>query len=165
VVFLGSTIGNLTPGPRTEFLSTLADTLQPGDNLLLGTDLVKGTDRLVRAYDDSAGVTAQFNRNVLAVVNRELDADFHLGAFEHVAKWNPAEERIEMWLRASTAQHVRISALDLSIDFAAGEEMLTEVSCKFRPEGVEAELAAAGLRRTHWWTDPAGDFGLSLSTK
>jgi len=165
VVFLGSTIGNLTPGPRTEFLSTLADTLQPGDNLLLGTDLVKGTDRLVRAYDDSAGVTAQFNRNVLAVVNRELDADFHLGAFEHVAKWNPAEERIEMWLRAATAQHVRISALDLSIDFAAGEEMLTEVSCKFRPEGVEAELAVAGLRRTHWWTDPAGDFGLSLSTK
>ena len=165
VVFLGSTIGNLTPGPRTEFLSTLADTLQPGDNLLLGTDLVKGTDRLVRAYDDSAGVTAQFNRNVLAVVNRELDADFDLGAFEHVAKWNPAEERIEMWLRAATAQHVRISALDLSIDFAAGEEMLTEVSCKFRPEGVEAELAAAGLRRTHWWTDPAGDFGLSLSTK
>ena len=165
VVFLGSTIGNLTPGPRTEFLSTLADTLQPGDNLLLGTDLVKGTDRLVRAYDDSAGVTAQFNRNVLAVVNRELDADFDLGAFEHVARWNPAEERIEMWLRAATAQHVRISALDLSIDFAAGEEMLTEVSCKFRPEGVEAELAAAGLRRTHWWTDPAGDFGLSLSTK
>jgi len=165
VVFLGSTIGNLTPGPRTEFLSTLADTLQPGDSLLLGTDLVKGTDRLVRAYDDSAGVTAQFNRNVLAVVNRELDADFDLGAFEHVARWNPAEERIEMWLRAATAQHVRISALDLSIDFAAGEEMLTEVSCKFRPEGVEAELAAAGLRRTHWWTDPAGDFGLSLSTK
>src|SRR5689334_13936929 len=165
VVFLGSTIGNLTLGPRTEFLSTLAETLQPGDSLLLGTDLVKDTDRLVRAYDDSAGVTAQFNRNVLAVVNRELEADFDLDAFEHVARWNPAEERIEMWLRASTAQHVRISALDLSVDFAEGEEMLTEVSCKFRPEGVEAELAAAGLRRTHWWTDPAGDFGLSLSTK
>jgi L-histidine Nalpha-methyltransferase len=165
VVFLGSTIGNLTPGPRAEFLTTLADTLQPGDSLLLGTDLVKDTDRLVRAYDDSAGVTAQFNRNVLAVVNRELDADFDLDAFEHVARWNPDQERIEMWLRASTAQQVRISALDLSVDFAAGEEMLTEVSCKFRPEGVEAELAAAGLRRTHWWTDPAGDFGLSLSTK
>ncbi|MBP1817857.1 L-histidine N(alpha)-methyltransferase [Mycobacterium sp. OAE908] len=165
VVFLGSTIGNLTLGPRTEFLSTLAETLQPGDSLLLGTDLVKDTDRLVRAYDDSAGVTAQFNRNVLAVVNRHLDADFDLGAFEHVAKWNPAEERIEMWLQASTVQHVRISALDLSVDFAEGEGMLTEVSCKFRPEGVEAELAAAGLRRTHWWTDPAGDFGLSLSTK
>jgi L-histidine N-alpha-methyltransferase len=165
VVFLGSTIGNLTPGPRTDFLSTLADTLQPGDSLLLGTDLVKDTGRLVRAYDDSAGVTAQFNRNVLAVVNRELDADFELAAFEHVAKWNADEERIEMWLRTSTAQRVRIAALDLTVDFAADEEMLTEVSCKFRPDGVTAELAAAGLRRTHWWTDPAGDFGLSLSTK
>jgi L-histidine N-alpha-methyltransferase len=165
VVFLGSTIGNLTPGPRTDFLSTLADTLQPGDTLLLGTDLVKDTGRLVRAYYDSSGVTAQFNRNVLAVVNRELDADFDLDAFEHVAKWNSDEERIEMWLRASTAQRVRIAGLDLTVDFAAGEEMLTEVSCKFRPDRVEAELAAAGLRRTHWWTDPAGDFGLSLSTK
>ena len=165
VVFLGSTIGNLTPGPRTDFLSTLADTLQPGDSLLLGTDLVKDTERLVRAYDDSAGVTAQFNRNVLAVVNRELEADFDRDAFEHVAKWNSDEERIEMWLRASTAQRVRVADLDLTVDFDAGEEMLTEVSCKFRPEGVDAELTAAGLRRTHWWTDPAGDFGLSLSTK
>ena len=148
-----------------EFLSALSDTLQPGDSLLLGTDLVKDADRLVRAYDDSAGVTAQFNRNVLAVVNRELDADFDLTAFEHVARWNDAEERIEMWLRASSPQRVRIDALDLTVDFAAGEEMLTEVSCKFRPDGVAAELADAGLRRTHWWTDAAGDFGLSLSTK
>src|SRR6185369_7225561 len=118
VAFLGSTIGNLTPEPRAEFLASLSETLQPGDSLLLGTDLVKDTDRLVAAYDDSAGVTAQFNRNVLAVVNRELDADFDLDAFEHVARWNPAEERIEMWLRAASAEHVRISALDLSIDFA-----------------------------------------------
>jgi len=165
VVFLGSTIGNLTNAPRAEFLSTLSETLQSGDTLLLGTDLVKGTDRLVRAYDDSAGVTARFNRNVLAVVNRELDADFALDAFEHVARWNTGEERIEMWLRADTAQRVTVNALDLTVDFAAGEEMLTEVSCKFRPEGVAAELADAGLRRTHWWTDNAGDFGLSLSTK
>ena len=165
VVFLGSTIGNLTPGPRAEFLATLSDTLQPGDSLLLGTDLVKDTGRLVRAYDDSAGVTARFNRNVLAVVNRELDADFDLAAFEHVAKWNADEERIEMWLRASTAQQVRIAALDLTVDFAADEEMLTEVSCKFRPERVADELAAAGLKRTHWWTDSAGEFGLSLSVK
>jgi L-histidine N-alpha-methyltransferase len=165
VVFLGSTIGNLTPGPRAEFLSTLAKTMQPGDTLLLGTDLVKDTDRLVRAYDDSAGVTARFNRNVLEIVNRELDADFDLDAFEHVARWNTADERIEMWLRARSAQRVRVDALDLTVDFAAGEEMLTEVSCKFRPEGVVAELADAGLRRTHWWTDKAGDFGLSLSTK
>jgi L-histidine N-alpha-methyltransferase len=165
VAFLGSTIGNLTPGPRAEFLSALSDTLLPGDSLLLGTDLVKDTGRLVRAYDDAAGVTAQFNRNVLAVVNRELDADFDLAAFEHVARWNDDEERIEMWLRAAKAHTVRVAALDLTVDFAAGEEMLTEVSCKFRPEGVEAELAAAGLRRTHWWTDSAGDFGLSLSAK
>lgn len=165
VVFLGSTIGNLTPAPRAEFLGTLADTLQPGDSLLLGTDLVKDTGRLVRAYDDAAGVTAAFNRNVLAVVNRELSADFDLDAFEHVAKWNSDEERIEMWLRARTAQHVRVAALDLEVDFAAGEEMLTEVSCKFRPENVVAELAEAGLRQTHWWTDPAGDFGLSLAVR
>ena len=130
--------------------------MQPGDSLLLGTDLVKDAGRLVRAYDDSAGVTARFNRNVLAVVNRELDADFDLDAFEHVARWNTAEERIEMWLRADSAQRVRVGALDLTVDFAAGEEMLTEVSCKFRPEGVGAELAEAGLRRTHWWTDRGG---------
>jgi L-histidine N-alpha-methyltransferase len=165
VAFLGSTIGNLTPGPRADFLSTLSDTLQPGDTLLLGTDLVKDTGRLVRAYDDSAGVTAQFNRNVLAVVNRELDADFDVAAFDHVARWNADEDRIEMWLRTAAPHRVRIAALDLTVDFAAGEEMLTEVSCKFRPERVDAELGAAGLRRTHWWTDPAGDFGLSLSVK
>ncbi|MEV3903131.1 L-histidine N(alpha)-methyltransferase [Mycobacterium sp. NPDC050551] len=165
VAFLGSTIGNLTAGPRAGFLAALADTLQPGDSLLLGTDLVKDVDRLVRAYDDTAGVTAKFNRNVLAVVNRELDADFDQSAFEHVARWNPDEERIEMWLRATGSQRVRIGALNRTVDFADGEEMLTEVSCKFRPDGVAAELAAAGLRRTHWWTDPAGDFGLSLSTR
>ena len=165
VVFLGSTIGNLTPGPRADFLTALSETLQPGDSLLLGTDLVKDTDRLVAAYDDSAGVTAQFNRNVLAVVNRELAADFDLDAFEHVAKWNNDEERIEMWLRANQAQRVRVKALDLTIDFAGGEEMLTEVSSKFRPDGVAAELADAGLRRTHWWTDSACDFGLSLATR
>jgi L-histidine N-alpha-methyltransferase len=165
IAFLGSTIGNLTPGPRADFLSALAETMQPGDTLLLGTDLVKDVEVLVRAYDDAAGVTAQFNRNVLAVVNRELDADFDVEAFEHVALWNETEERIEMWLRAAQPQQVRISKLDMTVDFAAGEQILTEVSCKFRPDGVEAELAAAGLRRTHWWTDPAGDFGLSLSTK
>jgi L-histidine Nalpha-methyltransferase len=165
VVFLGSTIGNLTPRPRAEFLSALSDTLAEGDTLLLGTDLVKDPGRLIRAYDDSAGVTARFNRNVLAVVNRELDADFDLEAFDHVANWNADDERIEMWLRAGSAQRVRVAALDLTVDFAAGEQMLTEVSCKFRQQGVVDELAAAGLKRSHWWTDPAGDFGLSLSTK
>ncbi|OBH87110.1 L-histidine N(alpha)-methyltransferase [Mycobacterium sp. E2989] len=164
-VFLGSTIGNLTPGPRAEFLASLAAQMRPGDSLLLGTDLVKDTGRLVRAYDDSAGVTAAFNRNVLAVINRQLDADFDVEAYQHVARWNAGEERIEMWLRASRDQRVRVDALDLAVDFAAGEEMLTEVSCKFRPDGVSAELAGAGLRRTRWWTDAAGDFGLSLAVK
>ncbi|BBY81537.1 L-histidine N(alpha)-methyltransferase [Mycolicibacterium pulveris] len=165
IAFLGSTIGNLTPQPRARFLTTLAQTMRPGDSLLLGTDLVKDTERLVRAYDDSAGVTARFNRNVLAVINRELDADFDLQAFDHVARFNAEEERIEMWLRARGAQRVYVRELDLTVDFTDDEEMLTEVSCKFRPDGIAAELAAAGLRRTHWWTDPAGDFGLSLSTK
>ena len=163
--FLGSTIGNLTPQPRARFLAALAETLQPGDSLLLGTDLVKDTERLVRAYDDSAGVTALFNRNVLAVVNRELAADFDVDSFEHVARWNAEQERIEMWLRAGPAQHVTIGAVDLVVDFAVGEEMLTEVSCKFRPDAVAAELERAGLRPTHWWTDPAGDFGLSLAVR
>jgi L-histidine N-alpha-methyltransferase len=164
-VFLGSTIGNLTPGPRAEFLATLASVMEPGDGLLLGTDLVKDTDRLVRAYDDAAGVTAKFNRNVLAVINRELDADFDVENYQHVARWNIEEERIEMWLRSDRRQRVRVGALELSVDFAAGEEMLTEVSCKFRPDGVGAELSVAGLRRIRWWTDDAGDFGLSLAVK
>jgi L-histidine N-alpha-methyltransferase len=165
VIFLGSTIGNLTTGPRAEFLAALADNLEPGDGLLLGTDLVKDVDRIVHAYDDGAGVTAQFNKNVLAVVNRELDADFDLDAFDHVARWNADEERIEMWLRASTPQRVRVGGLDMTVDFAEGEEMLTEVSCKFRADAVADELAAVGLRRTNWWTDQAGDFGLSLAVK
>ena len=164
-VFLGSTIGNLTPEPRAQFLATLAGVMRPGDSLLLGTDLVKDADRLVRAYDDAAGVTARFNRNVLAVINRQLDADFDVEAYQHVARWNTEEERIEMWLRAGRRQRARVGALDLTVDFADGEEMLTEVSCKFRPDGVSAELADAGLRRIRWWTDAAGDFGLSLAVK
>jgi L-histidine Nalpha-methyltransferase len=163
--FLGSTIGNLGPEPRAEFLAALAAVLQPGDSLLLGTDLVKDTGRLVQAYDDASGVTAQFNRNVLAVINRELNADFDIDAFRHVATWNATEERMEMWLRAERAQRVRIAALHLTVDFDAGEQMLTEVSCKFRADAVAEELANAGLRLTRWWTDAAGDFGLSLSTK
>jgi L-histidine Nalpha-methyltransferase len=163
--FLGSTIGNFTPGPRTEFLAALAAVLRPGDSLLLGTDLVKDTQRLVAAYDDSAGVTAQFNRNVLAVINRELDADFAVDAFRHIARWNSQDERMEMWLRAEDKQQVHIAALHLTVEFAAGEELLTEVSCKFRADAVAAELSRAGLRPTRWWTDDAGDFGLSLAVK
>jgi L-histidine N-alpha-methyltransferase len=164
-VFLGSTIGNLTADPRAEFLAALAAVMRPGDSLLLGTDLVKDTGRLVAAYDDAGGVTAQFNRNVLAVINRELDADFDVDVYRHVARWNADDERMEMWLRAESAQRVRIAALDLTVEFAAGEEILTEVSCKFRADAVADELARAGLRPTRWWTDNAGDFGLSLAVK
>jgi L-histidine N-alpha-methyltransferase len=164
-VFLGSTIGNLVPAAREEFLAGLAAALQPGDSLLLGTDLVKDTGRLVAAYDDAAGVTAKFNSNVLAVINRELNADFDVDAFQHVASWNAAEERMEMWLRSERAQRVHIAALNLTVDFEDGEQVLTEVSCKFRAEGVADELSHAGLRLTKWWTDSAGDFGLSLSVK
>jgi L-histidine N-alpha-methyltransferase len=164
-VFLGSTIGNLVPDARADFLAALAAVLQSGDSLLLGTDLVKDPRRLVAAYDDAAGVTAQFNRNVLAVINRELNADFDVDTFRHVATWNPAEERMEMWLRSGRAQRVHIAALNLTVEFEAGEQVLTEVSCKFRPDVVAGELSQAGLRLAQWWTDAAGDFGLSLSVK
>jgi L-histidine Nalpha-methyltransferase len=163
VAFLGSTIGNFAPGPRARFLSALRATVHDGDCLLLGTDLVKDVDRLVAAYDDAAGVTAEFNRNVLAVINRELDADFDLRSFEHVAVWNPAEEWIEMHLRSVRRQTVSVAALDLTVDFDAGELMRTELSAKFRKSGVRAELASAGWRLAQWWTDDAGDFALSLA--
>jgi L-histidine N-alpha-methyltransferase len=163
VAFLGSTIGNLAPAERAAFLAEVANTLTPGDAFLLGTDLVKDPARLVRAYDDAAGVTAAFNRNVLAVLNRELKADFDLDAFDHVALWDDAHEWIEMRLRSRTAQTVSVAALDLEVPFAAGEELRTEISAKFRRIGVERELARAGLAMTRWWTDPAGDFAVSLS--
>jgi L-histidine Nalpha-methyltransferase len=163
VAFLGSTIGNLTPAARAEFLAQIAAGLQAGDAFLLGTDLVKDVDRLVAAYDDAAGVTAEFNRNVLHVVNRNLAADFDPDRFTHVARWDPEEQWIEMWLRTDTAQTVRVAGLDLTVEFASGEALRTEISAKFTRERVEAELAAAGLGLDAWWTDPAGDFALSLS--
>jgi L-histidine N-alpha-methyltransferase len=163
VAFLGGTIGNFEPEHRATFLAAVGATLEPGDALLLGTDLVKDPDRLVRAYDDSAGVTADFNLNVLRVINRELGADFDVDGFEHVAVWDADREWIGMRLRSRTDQHVTVPALDLAVDFAAGEEMRTEVSAKFRKEKVAAELTAAGLRLAHWWTDRPGDFALSLS--
>ncbi|MBC2903675.1 L-histidine N(alpha)-methyltransferase [Streptomyces cupreus] len=163
VAFLGGTIGNLLPAERAAFLARVRALMAPGDALLLGTDLVKDEKVLVRAYDDAAGVTAAFNKNVLTVVNRELGADFDPGAFDHVALWDADNEWIEMRLRARTAQTVKVPALDLAVDFAAGEELHTEVSAKFRKEGVRAELSAAGLDLAHWWTDGEGRFALSLS--
>jgi L-histidine Nalpha-methyltransferase len=163
VAFLGSTIGNMVPAEREVFLRRVRASLRPGDAFLLGTDLVKDPALLVAAYDDSAGVTAAFNKNVLAVLNAELGADFDLDAFEHVAIWDAGHEWIEMRLRAASAQSVRVADLGLTLKFAAGEEMRTEVSAKFREAGVRSELAAAGLAMRSWWTDPAGQFGLSLA--
>jgi L-histidine N-alpha-methyltransferase len=163
IAFLGSTIGNLEPVARARFLRTVSSVLRPGDTFLLGTDLVKDAARLRRAYDDSAGVTAAFNRNVLAVLNRELGADFDLECFEHVAVWDAEHEWIEMRLRSAGAQQVTIKDLDLTVRFTAGEQLRTEVSAKFRPDGVAAELDRAGLRVVQFWTDPDGDFGLTLA--
>jgi L-histidine Nalpha-methyltransferase len=165
IAFLGSTIGNLEPAARAQFLAQVAGALRPGEAFLLGMDLVKDPGRLLRAYDDAAGVTAEFNRNVLTVINRELDADFVVGEFAHVAVWDAAREWIEMRLRAEREQRVTIAGLDLSVSFAAGEEVRTEISAKFRRAGMEAELAAAGLNPVRFWTDDDGDFGLMLSER
>ncbi|MFE6933062.1 L-histidine N(alpha)-methyltransferase [Streptomyces sp. NPDC057699] len=164
VAFLGGTLGNLLPAERAEFLRSVRARLAPGDGLLLGTDLVKDEATLVAAYDDAAGVTAAFDKNVLAVVNRELGADFPLDDFDHVALWDPDHEWIEMRLRARRALTVKIRELDLVVQFEEGEELRTEISAKFREERVRDELAAAGLRLDQWWTDTAGRFALSLAT-
>ncbi len=165
IAFLGGTIGNLAPVERKRFLADLADTMQPGDHFLLGTDLVKDVERLEAAYDDSQGVTAQFNLNVLRVVNRELGADFDLTRFAHLARFDTDDEWIEMRLVSLADQTVQVGGLHLDVTFAAGEEMRTEISAKFRRAGIEAELAGAGLRLVRWMTDPDGDFALSLSVR
>lgn len=163
VAFLGSTIGNLTPRRRERFLSEIASGLEPGDALLLGADLVKDESRLAAAYNDATGVTAEFNRNVLAVLNRELGADFVTHQFEHIAPFDPENEWIEMRLRSVVDQQVNLPGIGLRVHFREGEEMRTEISAKFRRTGVEAELTAVGLEPAGWWTDPAGDFSLSLA--
>ncbi|SHG67630.1 L-histidine N(alpha)-methyltransferase [Streptoalloteichus hindustanus] len=163
VAFLGGTIGNLLPQERSWFLKELRHVLRHGEFLLLGTDLVKDPGVLVRAYDDAEGVTAEFNRNVLRVVNRELTAAFDVAAFDHVALWNAEQEWIEMRLRALRDMRVRVAALDLEVSFAAGEDLRTEVSAKFRPERVADELSAAGFALRRLWTDDGMRFGLSLA--
>ncbi len=163
VAFLGSTIGNLDPSQRRRFLFDLDAAMTVEDRLLVGTDLVKERSRLVAAYDDAAGVTAEFNRNVLAVLNAELGADFDLDQYEHVAVWDETQSRMEMRLRARCAQTVRIPSLELDVTFAAGEELHTEISSKFRAEQVATELSASGFVVEDTWTDPAGDFLLTLA--
>ena len=163
IAFLGGTIGNFPPGSRRRFLRSIARLLGPEDFLLLGTDLVKHPDVLRAAYDDSSGVTAEFNRNVLRVLNRELGANFDPADFEHVALFDPRHEWIEMRLRARRELTAFISSLDLAVHFEAGEELRTEISAKFTPERVEGDLAAAGLELVRWLTDRDELFALTLA--
>jgi L-histidine N-alpha-methyltransferase len=165
IAFLGSTIGNLPPSARALFWSDLSATMHAGDFLLVGFDLLKDVARLEAAYNDSQGVTADFNRNVLRVLCRELDATFDPAAFEHIAMFDENEEWIEMRLRSHRDQRALIRALDLDVSFSEGEEMRTEISAKFRPERIRSELGAAGLELTEWWTDSGADFGLAVASK
>jgi L-histidine N-alpha-methyltransferase len=163
IAFLGGTIGNLYPGPRRDFLERIRALLDPGDHLLLGTDLIKDRGRLELAYDDPEGVTAEFNKNVLQVLNRELDGDFDLDCFEHVARFDEREERMDIRLRSTCDQDVKLEAIDLVTHFAVGEEMRTEISTKFSRPRLEAVYADAGLELVGWFTDEAEDYALSLA--
>ncbi len=164
VAFLGGTIGNLRPDERGRFLFDLACRLRAGDSLLLGTDLVKDPGRLVAAYDDAAGVTAEFNRNVLRVLNRELGARFDPEAFAHVARWDDERSWIEMRLRALGTQRCEVAALGAEVVFEDGEELLTEISAKFTRDQVERELWDAGFAVDAMWDQPGGDFLLTLAS-
>jgi L-histidine Nalpha-methyltransferase len=164
VAFLGGTIGNLYPDARRDFLARIAALLEPGDRILLGTDLVKERARLELAYDDPAGVTAEFNKNVLEVLNREFGGDFELDRFAHVAVYDAEAERMDIRLRSLVDQSVRLDGLDLTVQFAAGEEMRTEISTKFTRPGLEAVYRQAGLRPDGWFTDAAEDYALSLAS-
>lgn len=163
IAFLGGTIGNLYPRQRHAFLERIRALLGPEDTVLLGTDLIKDPTRLEAAYNDAAGVTAEFNKNVLAVLNSQLGADFDLDAFEHVARYDEEAERMDIRLRSLADQEVRLDDLDLEISFAADEEMRTEISTKFTRERLESSYAGAGLELRGWFTDEAGDYALSLA--
>ena len=165
IAFLGGTIGNLYPYQRRSFMCRIAALMFPGDHFLLGTDLVKDPVRLEAAYDDAEGVTAEFNKNVLEVLNRELGADFDLDSFAHVARYDRVEDRMDIRLRSLAAQKVRVEGIDLTVEFAAGEELRTEISTKFTRERLEAVYAHAGLELCGWFTDPAGDYALSLARR
>jgi L-histidine N-alpha-methyltransferase len=163
IAFLGSTIGNLMPEARAEFLAAVRELMGPTDRFLLGTDLLKDVRVLEAAYNDSAGLTAAFNLNVLRVINRELGGDFDLGAFEHVARFDRDHSWVELGLRARAQQHVRIPGAGIELDLDAGELIRTEVSTKFTRDALARELTAAGMELESFFTDPAGMFGLSLA--
>jgi L-histidine N-alpha-methyltransferase len=163
VAFLGGTIGNLVPAERQRFLFDLNCTMGPADHLLLGVDLVKDRKTIVAAYDDSQGVTAAFNRNVLNVINNELGADFVPQEFDHVALWNEADQWIEMRLRSTRAQSIHVAELGLDVDFAHGEDLLTEISAKFVPTALENELLASDFVVDTMWGVDEGEFLLVLA--
>jgi L-histidine N-alpha-methyltransferase len=164
VIFLGGTIGNLDDEERAAFLTRIRAALAPGDHLLLGADLVKPPSRLIAAYDDSAGTTAAFNRNLIEVLRHELDAEgLYVDDFEHIARWNPAHHRVEMWLRARRDVNVHFNALDQDWKLASGAEMLTEISVKFQLPDLRAELASHGLDPVQSWTDHRDDYSLTLA--
>ena len=163
VSFMGSTLGNLEPADQVPFLRKVAGMLEPGDAFLLGVDLVKDPEVLVRAYDDASGVTAAFNRNVLHNINAVLDADFEPEQFEHVARWREDYQRIEMWLRATRAMTVHIADLDLDVSFEEGEEIHTEISAKFTRQCITDRLAEAGMRVTRFDTDDRDYFAVVLA--
>ncbi|WP_183095496.1 L-histidine N(alpha)-methyltransferase [Nocardioides stalactiti] len=165
VVFLGGTIGNLYVEERGAFLGALADSMDAGDELLLGTDLVKDADRLITAYDDPGGVTEAFVKNSLRVLNRELDADFDLDAYSYVPFWDRRMQRMDLRLRAEMPQHVSIPGADLELDLASGEEIRVEISTKFTEDRLRAELQAVGLEITRTWTDPTDSFAVTLARK
>lgn len=164
IAFLGGTVGNLYPDARRDFLARIGALLEPEDRILLGTDLVKGHDRLEAAYNDSAGVTAEFNKNVLHVLNRELGGDFEPDRFEHVARYDPEAGRMDIRLRSRGEQAVRLDGLDLDVRFAPGEEMRTEISTKFTRPRLEDVYAEAGLQLAGWFTDADGDYALTLAS-
>ncbi len=165
IAFLGGTIGNFEPAQRASFLARVANLLGPDDHFLLGTDLVKDRRRLEAAYNDAAGVTAEFNKNVLSVLNRELGGDFDLGAFEHVAFWDAENLWVDIRLRSLARQVIEISSLEMSVAFGRGEEMRTEISTKFARDGLDGIYAEAGLEMVEWWTDPEDLFALSLARR
>jgi len=163
VAFLGGTIGNLNPAQRARFLFDLNCTMSSDDSLLLGTDLVKDPGRLVAAYDDAAGVTADFNRNVLHVLNDQLGGNFDPTVFRHVALWNEDEQWIEMRLRADEATEVSLEGAGITVQFDEGEDLLTEISAKFTPRRVEEELHQAGFVLEDMWGADDGEFLLTLA--
>jgi L-histidine N-alpha-methyltransferase len=163
VALLGGTIGNFPPGTRRNVLGKIATLLVPGDRLLLGTDLVKDPRVIEAAYNDAAGITAEFNRNLLYVLNRELDGDFQPESFEHIAFYDRRNEWVEMRLRATRASSVYIADLDLRVEFAAGEELRTEISAKFTRAHVEADLEASGLELERWFTDDEELFAVTMA--